>query len=107
MDGERNQPHHYLASHVVVRFISLWKGNIMQQLDLVQEMEWEDHVEFLTLEEAGLEEYTHEHAHGIYHSNEGSIYSYTEWFYDNDEDAFSVLWWGEILINERGTTWEP
>lgn len=27
----------------------------MDNFDLVQEMEWEDHTDFLTLEEAGLE----------------------------------------------------
>ena len=32
-----------------------------------------------------------EHAHGIFHSNEGSVYSYTDWFYDGDTDAFSVI----------------
>lgn len=65
------------------------------QFDLVDEMQWEDvaeeHELFISLEEAGLEEYQHEHAHGIFHSNEGSIYSYTEWFYDDDCDAFSVI----------------
>jgi hypothetical protein len=54
-------------------------------------MQWEDVVEFLTLEEAGLEEYVEEPLHGQYYSNEGSIYSYTDWFYDGDESAFSVI----------------
>jgi hypothetical protein len=61
------------------------------QLDLVDEMQWEDIVEFLSLEEAGLEEYVEEPLHGQYHSNEGSIYSYTDWFYDGDDSAFSVI----------------
>jgi hypothetical protein len=44
---------------------------------------------FVTLEEAQLEESKEsESLHGIYHSIEGSIYSYVEWFYDNDESAF-------------------
>jgi hypothetical protein len=60
-------------------------------LDLVDEMQWEDVVEFLSLEEAGLEEADCTPLHGIYYSNEGSIYSYTEWFYDGDESAFSVI----------------
>jgi hypothetical protein len=60
------------------------------QLDLVDEMQWEDIVEFETLEDAGLEE-INEHAHGKQLSNEGSIYSYTDWFYDNDESAFSFM----------------
>lgn len=45
---------------------------------------------FVSLEEAGLEE-DDEHAHGIFHSNEGSIYSYTAWFYDGDESAFGIM----------------
>lgn len=59
--------------------------------DLVDEMQWEDVVEFLTLEEAGFEEENDEPLHGQYFSNEGSIYSYTDWFYDGDESAFSVI----------------
>ena len=46
------------------------------QLDLVDEMQWEDLVEFETLEEAGLEESREdEPVHGHYLSCEGSIYS--------------------------------
>jgi hypothetical protein len=67
----------------------------MFQLDLVDEMQWEDVADELgllvSLEEAGLEEANDEPLHGQYHSNEGSIYSYTYWFYDGDEDAFSVI----------------
>ena len=68
-----------------------FKG-IKMQLDLVDEMQWEDVVQFETLEEAGLEESTlDEPVHGQYLSCEGSIYSYTDWFYDNDSSAFSTL----------------
>lgn len=57
------------------------------QLDLVDEMEWEDcdKVEKITLEEAGLEE-TNDHVHGVYHSSAGSIYSYLAWYYDKDNN---------------------
>lgn len=68
------------------------------QFDLVDEMQWEDVAEeqglFITLEEAGLEESDEGHAHGIFHSNEGSVYSYTEWYYDEsygNSDAFSII----------------
>jgi hypothetical protein len=44
----------------------------------------------VSLADAGLEE-DDEHAHGIFHSNEGSIYSYTAWFYDGDESAFGIM----------------
>ena len=62
------------------------------QLDLVDQMEWEDHVEFLTLEEVGLEEGNDdEPVHGQYLSIEGSIYGYLAWFHDGDDEAFSVI----------------
>jgi hypothetical protein len=61
------------------------------EFDLVDEMMWEDLVEFETLEDAGFEESTdNDPVHGHYLSSEGSIYSYTDWFYDNDQSAFSV-----------------
>ncbi len=78
------------------------KGNVMGRktyrvkanYELVDLPSWEDAARerglMVSLEEAGLEEYVHEHAHGIYHSNEGSIYSYTDWFYE-DADTFSVI----------------
>lgn len=47
---------------------------------------------FVTLEDAGFEEsHDDEPLHGQYLSSEGSIYSYTDWFYDNDESAFSII----------------
>lgn len=47
---------------------------------------------FVTLEDAGFEEdNSSEPVHGQYLSSEGSIYSYTEWFYDGDESAFSIV----------------
>ena len=63
---------------------------MIMQLDLVDEMQWEDIVEFETLENAGLEE-ANDYVHGKQVSNEASIYSYTDWFYDNDESAFSFM----------------
>jgi len=47
---------------------------------------------FETLESAGLEEdSSSEPVHGVFLSSEGSIYSYTMWFYDDDESAFSIM----------------
>lgn len=61
--------------------------------DLVDEMNWEDVADelglFMSLEDAGFEE-TNEQHHGKLLSSEGSIYSYTEWFYDGDDSAFSI-----------------
>jgi hypothetical protein len=88
---ESNQENHPLRLNPQAPARGLSKENIMQ-LDLVDEMQWEDVVEFETLEEAGLEESTlDEPVHGQYLSCEGSIYSYTDWFYDNDSSAFSTL----------------
>jgi hypothetical protein len=55
-----------------------------EQLDLVDEMNWEDSdkVEKISLEEAGLEE-ENDHVHGVFHSNEGSLYNYLAWYYDD------------------------
>jgi hypothetical protein len=63
------------------------------QLDLVDEMMWEDVIEFETLEEAGLEEGTEDDpsVHGHFLSNEGSVFAYTDWFYDGDQSAFSTI----------------
>ena len=44
----------------------------------------------VSLDATGVEE-TDEPLHGIHHSNEGSIYSYTDWFYDSDESAFATI----------------
>lgn len=66
----------------------------MERFDLVDEMEWEDVARerglIISLEEAGFEE-SAESLHGQYYSSEGSIYSYTDWFYDDDDSAFSVI----------------
>ena len=63
------------------------------ELDLVDELMWEDVVEFETLEEAGLEESTDDDpsAHGHHLSCGGSVYTYTTWFYDGDDSAFSAM----------------
>jgi len=58
--------------------------------DLVDEAMWEDVAEELglldTLEAAGLEEHCVIDDHFT-----TTMYEYTEWFYDGDESAFSVL----------------
>lgn len=62
----------------------------MQHLDLVDEMQWEDVVEFDTLEDAGLEE-PDAPVYGLSDSDSVGIYAYTDWFYDGDTSVFSVL----------------
>ena len=56
------------------------------QLDLVDECDWEDHVETISLEEAGFEE---EHEHPVFglRAQSGSILDYIEWFTEESSDA--------------------
>lgn len=57
---------------------------IYADLDLVQEMEWEEHVEFLSLEAAGLEEETEKQPmHGMH-----SCHDYIAWFSDGEDSRF-------------------
>jgi hypothetical protein len=57
-------------------------------LDLVQEMEWEEHVEFVSLEEAGFEEDSKQPIHGgkceNSYTTSGSVLEYCDWFYDGE-----------------------
>lgn len=55
-------------------------------LDLVDEMEWEDHEDFLSLEEAGLEEHTQKQpSHGFQ-----SVHDYIAWFSDNEDSRYEM-----------------
>jgi hypothetical protein len=58
-----------------------------EQLDLVDEMSWEDSdkVEKLTLEEAGLEENNAVNEHFSC-----GIFTVLEWFYDGDTSAIGI-----------------
>jgi len=64
----------------------------MNQLDLVDEMSWEDcdKVELIGLDEAGLEEpalETESHLHGrMFHSG---IHAYLNWFYDGEWSGYT------------------
>lgn len=51
-------------------------------LDLVDQMMWEDVVEFETLETAGLEE-AHSHPDG-----DSGVYEYVQWFYDGEDSRY-------------------
>ena len=52
-------------------------------LDLVDEMQWEDIVEFETLEENGLEESNKDDAFDC-----GGFFYHSLWFYDGDSSVF-------------------
>jgi hypothetical protein len=68
----------------------------LYSLDLVDEMQWEDIADerglLVSLVDAGYEEDTSdEPLFGVFLGTEGSIYSYTEWFYDGDTSAFATI----------------
>ena len=71
---------------------TLLKTNTYQvvEFDLVDEAQWEDRARdeglFLTLEEAGLEESQEGDSFDC-----GGAYAHAQWFYDNDEDAFTAM----------------
>jgi hypothetical protein len=49
---------------------------------------------FVSLEDAGLEETTDDAPLFGYHDtagSNGSVYSYTSWFYDADDSAFGIM----------------
>jgi hypothetical protein len=54
-----------------------------EELDLVDEMQWEDVVEFETLEENGLEESNEDDAFDC-----NGFYYHSLWFYDGDSSVF-------------------
>jgi hypothetical protein len=65
------------------------------QFDLVDEMQWEDIAEeqglFVSLEDADLEEGVAMPMFGGQSTHANGIYAYTNWFYDNDDSAFSFM----------------
>lgn len=65
------------------------------QFDLVDEMQWEDVAEerglFVSLEDAELEEGVSMPFFGGESTHANGIYAYTNWFYDGDDSAFSVM----------------
>lgn len=65
------------------------------QFDLVDEMQWEDIAEerglFVSLEDAELEEGVSMPFFGGESTHANGIYAYTNWFYDGDDSAFSVM----------------
>jgi hypothetical protein len=63
----------------------------IMELDLVDEMQWEDVVECMSLEEAGLEEHHSAPMFGGLATIANGIYAYTSWFYDGDDSAFGVM----------------
>ena len=70
---------------------------VKANFELVDLPSWEESARerglLVSLEEAGLEEIDEGHNHGYHNAkgSNGSIYEYTDWFYDGDESAFSII----------------
>lgn len=58
-------------------------------LEIVMRVDMTNTARFVSLEEAEYEEES-EQMHGSHTSVSGSIYSYTDWFYDGDDSAFEL-----------------
>jgi len=63
----------------------------VMQLDLVDEMQWEDVVECDSLDAVGLEEPDSMPMFGGTNPLSNGIFAYTSWFYDGDDSAFGVI----------------
>lgn len=59
-------------------------------LEIVMRVDMSNTARFVSLEEAEFEEQEAEQMHGTHTSVSGSIYSYTDWFYDGDDSAFEL-----------------
>lgn len=59
-------------------------------LEIIMRVDMTNTDRFVSLEEAEYEEES-EQMHGSHTSVSGSIYSYTDWFYDGDDSAFSII----------------
>jgi hypothetical protein len=58
-------------------------------LEIAMRVDMSNTARFVSLEEAEYEEES-EQMHGTHTSVSGSIYSYTDWFYDGDDSAFEL-----------------
>ena len=58
-------------------------------LEIIMRVDMTNTDRFVSLEEAEYEEES-EQMHGSHTSVSGSIYSYTDWFYDGDDSAFEL-----------------
>jgi hypothetical protein len=60
--------------------------------DLVDEMEWEDHAEFISLEEAGLEESSWQPIFGEGERDipAGGVWAYCDWWADGENDQVTL-----------------
>jgi DMSO/TMAO reductase YedYZ molybdopterin-dependent catalytic subunit len=73
----------------LIEFISLCSVTLNPILEIIMRVDMTNTARFVSLEEAEYEEEA-EQMHGSHTSVSGSIYSYTDWFYDGDDSAFEL-----------------
>lgn len=79
----------YLLTPELSDTLSVSLDSLNPILEIVMRVDMANTARFVSLEEAEYEEES-EQMHGTHTSVSGSIYSYTDWFYDGDESAFEV-----------------
>ena len=73
----------------LIESISLCSVTLNPILEIIMRVDMTNTDRFCSLEEAEYEEES-EQMHGSHTSVSGSIYSYTDWFYDGDDSAFEL-----------------
>ena len=73
----------------LIESISLCSVTLNPILEIIMRVDMTNTDRFVSLEEAEYEEES-EQMHGSHTSVSGSIYSYTDWFYDGDDSAFEL-----------------
>lgn len=79
----------YLLTPELSDTLSVSLDSLNPILEIVMRVDMANTARFVSLEEAEYEEES-EQMHGTHTSVSGSIYSYTDWFYDGDESAFEL-----------------
>jgi hypothetical protein len=74
----------------LIEFISICSVTLNPILEIIMRVDMTNTARFVSLEEAEYEEAEAEQCHGTHTSVSGSIYSYTDWFYDGDDSAFEL-----------------
>jgi hypothetical protein len=73
----------------LIESISICSVTLNPILEIIMRVDMTNTDRFVSLEEAEYEEES-EQMHGTHTSVSGSIYSYTDWFYDGDDSAFEL-----------------
>jgi hypothetical protein len=73
----------------LIESISICSVTLNPILEIIMRVDMTNTARFVSLEEAEYEEESEQY-HGSHTSVSGSIYSYTDWFYDGDDSAFEL-----------------